>query len=505
MFSQKQRFVTILLSTVIFAIGLQSPLMSLHCQSKEEFPSTPIKSPKELPKRKNNAASARDREAILKQAEELIDSEADTQLKVRALGLLATIYANLGNRQTATQMFKRTEKNLEAWKSADQNKADDWQLFANAQLKGGYVTEVVELVAALRKTKSGEIRDRADIIAGDTASILTRRGNLKEAHRIALSCATPARIDEAMAVIAQAQAEIGDCEGALRTADRIKDPDYYYFTLCGYDPRDWAGLARTHARRGDLVAALEVLTIATARAKRVKENDVQQTYLSEVARAQAWIGDYHHALESLKSITIVEGKEVVLSEIGIAEAEHGNWKSALQTLAKINTPSGKVYLLSAIALAQAKDGYHTLAKQTLERAITEAKKTKKDNDGVDDWTASFSQIAYAQAKLGAVPDALRVIKSFLSDTQVAHFMDIAKIQAKSGDFDGALHTAHLINTDKMRKAKILYFLASFQVQSSSTDPMKWIQKEPIDYCKALALMGVVEGQSALSKLKKSQP
>ncbi len=160
----------------------------------------------------------------------------------------------------------------------------------------------------------------------------------------------------------------------------------------------------------------------------------------------------------------------------------------------------KALSLVAIARAQARAGDRAAAKETLDRAFVAAGGIHRQPNTINDDPArredeALSEIAAAQAEIGAFDDALATAASHGDDRWKAQVLaKIAPAQARAGDLAGAIKTTETIR-DEGQMAEAFLRIAHDQSQAGhEKEALAWAAELTAPQTRALALLGIVEGQ-----------
>lgn len=220
--------------------------------------------------------------------------------------------------------------------------------------------------------------------------------------------------------IAQAMAEVGDVDGAVRTVALLKLPgDNVY-----------RAIALAQIAADDLLGARETQT-------RMKKNGAAaDDVTSAIAAALAAAGEIKGALDTAASIKSASGK--VRAYQGVAKERMANGddatslKAALAAIAVGDDRSNLVWAYSIASQACAASG-------DLDGASDAASKI------MDGWLQSeaYQRIARRFVQIGDVPAALEIATKFRYNvtTRDAIFQAIVLEQIRAGDHEGALATA----------------------------------------------------------------
>lgn len=219
-------------------------------------------------------------------------------------------------------------------------------------------------------------------------------------------------------VIASTRAKVGDINGALATAQNIKNHLYHRSESLG-------DIALEQARAGDINGALGTIRSVDYAGTRILA-------LGNVALTQARAGDAKSAADTFavavseaRSIDDVETRANVLCGIALTLMEAGDFKLARDMLADalpvardICDAYARAKIMSDIALAQVKAGDGQSARNVFDTALSAAQSVDI-LAGPGGYPLSAAQITHNSAEQGGV------------------IRGIALAQAKAGDFNGA--------------------------------------------------------------------
>jgi tetratricopeptide (TPR) repeat protein len=193
-----------------------------------------------------------------------------------------------------------------------------------------------------------------------------RAGRLQEAHKTTTEIEHHPNQITFLARLAEEQAKAGDQAGAkksiklaLQAASLIKTDQ-----IGGESVRDRAyySIGNAQASIGDLDGAIKTT-------KQIGENSSYKSFLLDnILQVQLDKGDIKGALETSK---LFQDKgpdpNYILHRIGWAQAHTGDFQGALETAKSIND-NHKTYLLDQIAVAQVKSGDWASATKTYDQA-----------------------------------------------------------------------------------------------------------------------------------------
>jgi tetratricopeptide (TPR) repeat protein len=291
----------------------------------------------------------------------------------------------------------------------------------------------------------------------DIAVIQAKAGDQAGARRTlqqALQTASAIKFgkDNANALIAVAQAEIGDVREALKIAGTIEENQYSPKAII------LEAVAVAQAKRGDILGAVKTADI-------IKDISRRNFILVAIAVRLAEGGDTTRALQIAAAIQGDFGKSHVLSVIAVAQAKAGDrtateatFQQALQAANAIQNPYSKPDAVGHIAIALAQAGE---VPKALELAST---LPKNDSRYVD----VLGSIAVAQIKAGDVTGAFKIVAMLSGGASQQHdkaIRDVAVAQADAGDIPGAFKTADMIRVYTDEKTRALSGIALAQAKA----------------------------------------
>jgi len=328
----------------------------------------------------------------------------------------------------------------------------------------------------------------------------------------------------ALSILATAQADTGDVKGSLQTADSIDNASWRGGTL--------SAIATAQVQSGNLKGALQIannvvqaimrpgtlraIALAQLQANDIKgalatADSIETIYLKvdvlrAIAKAQAQAGDGNNSVTTLRrALAIAETlndpfqKADILDETARSQASAGEIKSAVQTVNKIENPRRISYILRAIAAIQAKAGDKPGAAVTFQQALHLIQNLDKLQDG-----NTLLQIAKEQAEAGDFKQSRETADSInnarLKETALG---EIVNSQANVGDIEGALQTASGIETADL-KAFALRKIAKAQAAGGDMKgALTWALKQDLPFVTLHALLGVSEGAIERRPLKRN--
>ena len=218
--------------------------------------------------------------------------------------------------------------------------------------------------------------------------------------------------------VATAEARAGDVTAARQTAQAIASNDYRQVALIH--------IGQAQASAGDVQGALTTAALSPAHARaRIQR---------EVARAQAAGGDVTSARATASAIAEEGEKAAALRVIVRALLARGDVKGAQTTLVLL-PPISQTFVLGEVAAAQVRAG-------DVAGALAMARAVRGDDYG----PMALRDVAIAQAAVGDVAAARHTAATigdarFEYQTTAEALRQISAIQAKAGDFKGAVAAA----------------------------------------------------------------
>ena len=260
-------------------------------------------------------------------------------------------------------------------------------------------------------------------------------------------------------------------------------------------------IATAQAKTGDKIGARKTLAEAMQQtAREIPLLDLlRDSFLYEIAKAQAEIGDIAEAMQIAGTIDEVGSRSGALSGIAAAQADMGDKLGAkeiltvaIQTVERINSVASRARALSGIARVQADMGDKLGAKKTL----TEAIQTAGRSNEVRSRAVALSQIAAAQADMG---DEIGARETFAETMQAAgrinNAMDrvialrlIATAQAETGAKIGARKTL----AEAIQTAREISSLEGIPLRAWAFRDIARAQAEIGDIAKAMQIAGTID-------------
>lgn len=312
------------------------------------------------------------------------------------------------------------------------------QLFANAIQSAQSISDIDEYIKILLPVVASQA-DAGDLQGAKTA--LADAVLIVQQYKLSYS-----EHNKVYRNIALAQIEIGDKQGAYKTAQQIRGKDKRFQTA-----------VEIQIQAGDLRGLRESMQIFRRTIwKSSVSNSKNAIALRKAASAQAEAGDMEGAKYTTSLIARREGDAKLLASVFSVKAEAGNIAVAKKAAQKLNGHSARQQAFIRIAFMQAQVGDIEGAIDTVLQNI---------------YRSSDENVLYTllqmQAKAGDIQGAIetaRQISQKATGLYSFHYTYdiglslIVLAQAKTGDMQGAIQTALKIK-DKKRMAEMLNEIA----------------------------------------------
>ena len=271
-------------------------------------------------------------------------------------------------------------------------------------------------------------------------------------------------------------------------------------------------IATAQAKTGDKIGARKTLAKAmqqTAREISLLEGEsirglLRDSFLYEIAKAQAEIGDIAEAMQTAREISSLEGVDVLLRasafrDIARVQADMGDklgaretLTEAIQTAGRINEAHSRARALSSIARVQADMGDKLGAKETLTEAIQTAGRINE----VHSRAGALSGIATAQTDMG---DEIGASETFAEAMQAAGRINnamsrvialrlIATAQAETGAKIGARKTL----AEAIQTAREISSLKGIPLRAWAFRDIAKVQAKIGDIAMAMQIAGTID-------------
>jgi len=251
-----------------------------------------------------------------------------------------------------------------------------------------------------------------------------------------------------MKEVAECQAETGDVQAALKTAQGIEQDDSRASAL--------AAIAVVQARAGDFKGAVKT-------ADQIKDNDLRRgEALSGIATAHAEARDFKAAHKTAALIGHDVSKALALVAIAVRQARAKDAEGAARVLADALALATKAQAPDVVAAVA---GAHTEAGE-----IEKAKRTAKGIADAGARGGAWRLIAVAQAARGDPKAALRTAALIKDDDRKGEALkEVVAVMARSKDVAGAARAAEAIKSDLWRFYALLE-VAKGQARAPGADP-----------------------------------
>ncbi|MBI3621599.1 MAG: hypothetical protein HY208_05360 [Nitrospirae bacterium] len=309
-------------------------------------------------------------------------------------------------------------------------------------------------------------------------------GNLDSARQLASKIPDPYQKGYALEGLVVAQLQTGDIQGALHTAASIEAGHPQASAL--------KAIADKQLKTGDSSAARHTLQDAIQATTRITNSgDIAKSdILWRIAATQAAAGDLNGAKVTAAAIKTEAHKAFAFHDIARAQIARGDIEGARKTIKQIaEEPISQSNTRSVaeldIAGAQVKAGHLSDAKATVDSLNKEYRQT------------GLGTIARVQAETGDFTGAMETVAA-IKDTDVksSTLHEIAQAQTNAGDFKGAVQTVALIpdQEPQWQKFDTLRDISRARVKTTNAkEVLAWANTitNPLEH--SAALLGIAEG------------
>lgn|GEM_PF-1053311 len=316
----------------------------------------------------------------------------------------------------------------------------------------------------------------------DIALSFVRADDIAAAETMAATLRDIRMRDAVFGHIVEAQRTAQDVPGALAAARRISDPAEQGQSL--------RAIALLQANTGDLDGAL-----ATARS--IVHAGVSAQALGDMAGAFAKDGDFEHAHQLAARVRNAQRRDRAFADVAAAEAEAGNIKGALTTVERVEDKLARAEALARIAAARANYGAPSEARGMLAEGIATVKRTRARSYRKGEVLIEIARAQLAIRDGAAATEALSLALANLAGVQnaarLALISRIMPLQAKAGDFGGALKTA-LRADDPSLRPLLVRDLATAQAEAGDVAGAVAAARGLDDESAAAAFFGILHAQ-----------
>ncbi len=345
------------------------------------------------------------------------------QKQVEAIGAIAQVYAELGQRKKAQATFAKA---LEIAQKINDQGSRDWalQTITEIQVKNGDPSEAwntVQMIKSMGRQQTIPI-----------AVAYAQAGNKDMARAILATALKRAdEVDDEMSKasylreIAKGHAQIGDFTIARETAKHSGDEVAFSEVL--------ATIAQKQAWDGKKETARETFNTALGEARKLKVRE--SLALRFVAKAQTQCREFSAALETAQEINNARDKIEAIQEVAKAQIQLGEFTEALETIREIQSEGEQaVEVLAIAAEAQVKVEGREATKDTYAESLALVQGI--NNDGIE--ARALETIAKSQAKSSCGFQAIRTTDRILIN-RYKHLPNVAAVLAEVGDQENFKH------------------------------------------------------------------
>lgn len=430
------------------------------------------------------------RQQILSSAQAIARQLTPAPTTIKALKAVADAQAQTGNVQIARDILA-TVSDYAQTSDKDQFLAYAVAEVAQAQARYGDHTaaqrSMQTTLAIVRGIKDEWNRNYT------LKSVITHCSELSQlllARDIAQNFAVEILRAEALSNVAAAFARGGDFSAALATAQTIADEEPRTKVL--------VQIAELQAKVGDREAARNTFVLAREAAQKFQYKPLvfafsgvksmtppdqqrknadetlrrQISLLTAIARAQAQVGEFTEAKETVQKIADKSKRAELLSEIAEQQAKRGDQEAARITFQAARATANNIGLITIGAAPRAlqvrisndPDRARSLAHIAIAQAqvgeLQEARATALRINLEQERKNALKSIAQAQKQLGAFAAARETAELIKNeDSRYEVLREIMSAQAQAGDFEGALAIARSITNRTYRTSAFQLLIA----------------------------------------------
>jgi tetratricopeptide (TPR) repeat protein len=398
----------------------------------------------------------------------------DAGARARALQAIGESQTRAGDTREARQSFAAAFALVQTIENVSSRTSPSIEI-AECQARAGDAEAALATVQTIR-AECGRARALAAIAESEA-----KRGDPQAARRFfADALATAQTIREGDRArpfrwIAARQAQAGDAEAALATAQTIRE--------------EWARagalrmIAVSQNRAGDAQGARRSFAAALAAARTIHHEGTRVRVTAETAANQAEAEDAEGARQSfaaaravVRTIRPVEDRDKALRWIAESLAQAGDTQAARTIARSITHGTDRARALRLIAASQARAGDDQGARQSFADARDSAQTRRED------WVraGALREIAESQTRAGDTRGARQSFAAALAQRisnewgRTKTLRSIAASQARAGDTQGARHSFAALRTaaraisDEGDRARALQVIAECQAREGDT-------------------------------------
>jgi tetratricopeptide (TPR) repeat protein len=239
--------------------------------------------------------------------------------------------------------------------------------------------------------------------------------------------------------------------------------------------------------------------LATARS--IVSSSTNALALGDVAAAYAAQGDVSEAKSLAARIRNDAYRARAAARIAAAQAARGDFQGALATAQSIEHKLSRAQALAVIATARAERGNVTGARELLDLALSTVRGERRAGVGK---AATFGEIARAQLVISDTQAAQRTIAEMVNAARPSRAQepaaelvdDIARLQAKAGDYAAARSTASLVGDTGVRALLLRDIMTEHARSGDITGALDAVRQLEPNQSAALAISAIVAIQAA---------
>ena len=453
--------------------------------------------------------------SLLDEARQRAADLNDSRSRARILLAVATAYAKLDDRATASMIFDQA---IQAAMAIDNRlKVYTIEAIAVAQIAAkadkAALTTIQRALELTEKIPDQHERSNARMYIVRT---FARAGALEEALRIVRDLPVAGMYRSRALAYA-----LGGLKESNAAAARLFMPTVMAMAEELGDRTRWAecmgfipDVLSDADDVGDLLRIADQLEASVAEFGLMDQRGLiclhsQVKVLSALAKAQAKAGSREAAVatfnkaESLAAMPPSEGESLRSSRrarLAGDRADAGDIEGAIRTVRLIVYEYHKATALARIAEAQATAGRREPARTLFSNAIETARQIKirdelRDRPGDFNLNAAecLRTIAYVQAKAGFTADALSTAESIIElRWRNSALAMIAPCMAKEGQIKPALEVAQKIDDENAKNSALEGIALAQSAAGDLAGALEWVRTRPTAEARANALLGVVQ-------------
>lgn len=441
--------------------------------------------------------------------------------RLNHFSLLASGYAKTGNVVEAERMYAEIAIDSQLSPQGKLAAATALAYLAVAQANAGKVDESFQTLQGVKERAGEKSLQIADVATAEIAQAQAQHGDVEGAVRTAVGILGKnpfplmaimrnlmlkedvRRVDHIISTLdegAQPYAQWGLVQ-ALIKQERLTDAQVTASAIRPGHAKANAllELATFHTGHGDKALALVLLKEAAESAKAITNNSTRAETFSHIATGLANGGNAALAVEIAKSIEIDGQRNSALHDVAIAQAQQGDTGGAFNTalmLTKVTLQDGS-----------GADGYTTTLAHILAELVRRGKAGEARNrlsqlkDLGGSYPLFYSEIAVAQADLGLIPDAKTSLASIETEAQrVARTKELKRLTEKPAEFRSPEEQSRvraLSNIEKARERALgaiaLALTRKGALSEATTMTVKF--STPSRRLETLREVGIVQSQS----------